>query len=134
MKVIVFDDNELVLEVITHFIRMKGHDVHGFPDPTACPLYATPDCTCPEERPCTDVLLTDNAMPVMTGLQFIGQQELKGCKGATKNKAVMAGSWTLEELDLAEQMGCRVFTKPVDLMVLNDWLEECRKRVDDNVA
>ena len=110
----------------------SGHDVSGFHDPIICPLYDDPACNCPREFPCADVLITDNAMPRMTGLEFIKRQALRGCKGVMKHKAVMSGSWTNEELRESEKLGCKVFWKPVNLPEFLHWLGECQDELDQS--
>jgi hypothetical protein len=69
-------------------------------------------------------------MPRMTGLEFVRLQALKGCRGIMRHKAVMSGSWTREQLVAAENMGCKVFSKPIDVHELIDWLAECQEEIN----
>jgi hypothetical protein len=68
-------------------------------------------------------------MPKMTGLEFVRQQSVRGCKGIMKHKAVMSGSWSAEELRLAKSLGCKIFYKPMDIQELMDWLKECEQTI-----
>ncbi len=80
------DDIRHLLEVV--FQQTGGFEVHAAAEPAACPLYFSDACDCPQENTCGDVLLTDNYLPRMTGLEFIQRQVAKGCKGSIQNKAV----------------------------------------------
>ncbi len=130
LRVVVFDDDVHLLEAMTLFLRSRGYEVVGFSDPSLCPLYLDSECGCPNDRACGDVLITDNVMPRMTGLQFIGQQALRGCKGVMRNKAVMSGSWAADDQALAQELGCKVFSKPIAVQELVGWLKECEGRID----
>ena len=77
---------------------------------------------CPMETPCYNVLLTDNQMPGMTGLEFLEQQRRCGCKIPDHRKAIISGTWTKENLDKAAQLGCQVFHKPYQYDQISHWL------------
>jgi CheY-like chemotaxis protein len=101
LKIIVFEDSEPVLSAITCLLKSRGHEVHGFSDPSISPLYDDSACDCPREQPCADVLITDNVMPRITGLEFISRQALKGCKGGHE-----AQSCYVRFLDKGRVAGC----------------------------
>jgi hypothetical protein len=61
----------------------------------------------------------------MTGLEFIRQQSLRGCKGVNNNKAIMSGAWSPEDLLLAKSLGCKIFTKPIHFKEFDSWLGKC---------
>ena len=128
LRVFVFEDNDVLLGIIIKILQRRGHEVLGYSDPTRCPLYSNPTCPCPREEACGDILITDNDMPGMTGLEFIRRQSLRGCKGIMGNKAVMSGGWSSENLELAKSLGCKIFRKPMSIKDLTEWLEECESR------
>jgi CheY-like chemotaxis protein len=129
IKVIVFDDDPHILKLLTLIVNKRGYEAMNYREPTLCPLYGNSTCNCPRETPCADIIITDNHMPNMTGLEFIRQQQLRECKGLVKYKAVMSGSWAPEELELANSLGCKIFTKPVCINDLYNWMEECEKMI-----
>jgi CheY-like chemotaxis protein len=82
------------------------------------------ECICPQGHACGDMLITDNRMPGMTGLEFVEHQSRRGCKGIVGNKLVVSGSWTPAEIATAEQLGCKVLHKPYNISQLVSWVEE----------
>jgi Response regulator containing CheY-like receiver, AAA-type ATPase, and DNA-binding domains len=124
LKVIIFDDDEAIRAALSRLVESLGHEVLSFSDPTICPLYSDAMCTCTKGTPCADLLITDNNMPKMTGLEFIRQQVLRGCKGVASNKAIMSGAWSEQDLLVAKSLGCKIFIKPFDVDELLDWIEE----------
>ncbi len=124
LRIIIFEDDESIRELLTKALGKQGHEVLAFPDPLACPLYVRDDCLCSQDRPCGDLLVTDNRMPRMTGLEFIRRQCERGCKGVAANKAIVSGSWTEAQLREARRLGCKVFEKPLKLTELDAWIAE----------
>ena len=67
-------------------------------------------------------------MPTMTGLRFIRNQRQKNCK--YKYVAMISASWTEEDLELAQQLGCKTFTKPLFFDDLEEWLDSVEYSID----
>ena len=124
LRIIVFEDDEPIRILLQAAIARLGHEVLAFSDPLACPLYTQDACTCTQEHPCGDLLITDNQMPRMTGLEFIRRQAERGCKGVAANKAVLSGNWSEVQRREAAELGCRIVRKPFDLGELSDWIKE----------
>ena len=129
LKVVVFEDQSYILDTISIMLKSRGFEVLGYLEPTLCPLYSDRRCFCPSEKPCADILITDNDMPNMTGLEFIRQQLIRGCKGVIRNKAIMSEKWEANELELAASFGCKIFHKPIRTKELFEWIKECEKRL-----
>lgn len=123
-RTILLEDDDNARELLATLLRKRGHEVYSFSAPSACPLYADPECLCPQDHACGDFLITDNRMPGITGLEFIQRQTAGKCRGAIRNKAIMSGNWTAQEWELATGLGCRLFNKPLDLQELWDWIGE----------
>ncbi len=124
LRTVIFDNDVDALDALNYSISSHGHEVLCYDEPYMCPLYTDVISECPQDNACGDILLIDNKMSRMTGLEFIQQQCLRGCKGTVKNKAVMSADWSTEEIRTAEQLGCRIFSKPIDTKELFMWLEE----------
>ncbi|AMV72815.1 hypothetical protein JCM30471_13300 [Desulfuromonas carbonis] len=124
LRIIIFEDDPLARELLLRSIEQLGHEVLAFPDPLACPLYSRDDCSCSQQYPCGDLLISDNRMPRMTGLEFIRRQAEQGCKGAAVNKALISGAWTDAQRLEAQRLGCRIFDKPLALDELLTWIGE----------
>lgn len=129
MKIVVFEDDEMTLNTLRMCLVSRGYDVVAYSEPLMCPIYTDPSTLCDHDHACGDILITDNYMPRMTGLEFIEQQHLRGCTGILKHKAVLSGNLTHTDLEKALEMGCKVFAKPIVLKELFDWLQECKKNL-----
>ena len=129
LRVVVFDDNKQVRDSISLVVTMCGHDVLAYDNPSLCPLYLESACTCPREEACADIIITDNNMPQMTGLEFIRRQFERGCKGIIRNKAIMSGDWSTDELAVAASLGLKIFSKPVEVTELIAWLLEREQQI-----
>jgi len=110
-------------------LESRGYEVISAPDPTLCPIYATLEERCPHDEACGDFLLTDNRMPNMTGLEFVEAQNRRGCKGIVEHKAIISGTWSTQEREKAEKLGCKIFTKPYRVEEICSWLDKRRKKI-----
>lgn len=127
-RIIVIDDNDGIRQALTLLLEKYGYEVIPGAEPTICPVYSVKG-SCPHEDVCGDFLLTDNQMPIMTGLEFIETQSQKGCKGVMTCKAVMSGTWSSEDLLKAEKLGCKIFFKPLRIEEIIQWLEDRKKLI-----
>jgi len=123
-RIIILEDEEGSRKLLSLLLMRRGYEVVSASEPNLCPLYADLDTFCSHEFPCGDILLTDNRMPRMTGLQFIARQQERGCKGVVHNKAVISGTWRAQELETATRLGCKVFSKPYQIDEIFHWLDE----------
>jgi two-component system response regulator AtoC len=130
LRVLVFEDNELIRSVLWRILEKRGYEVFTFPDPDSCPLYLAPTCPCPGDEACADIIITDIRMPKTSGLEFIENQLKKGCK--VKNIGLMSSTWVDYEVECAQRLGCLAFPKPFNLNELNEWFDDCEKNVDTN--
>ena len=122
-RIIVLDDDASCRDFLCQVLTARGYEVLSAAEPSLCPLYRDLDAQFNHEHACGDLLLSDNRMPGMTGLEFVSRQQKRGCKGVIHNKAILSGSWQEVELKTAEQLGCQIFTKPYKLDELLGWLE-----------
>lgn len=128
-RVIVLEDDDAIRKLFTLMLEDWGFEVVSASDATLCPLFAALNECCPHEDACGDFLLADNRMPNMTGLELIERQSQRGCKGTVKNKAVFSAAWNQEELDKAEALGCKIFSKPYSFTDVYEWLNERKKNI-----
>jgi CheY-like chemotaxis protein len=130
IRTLVMEQDPTLRELISMVVKAQGYEVVSYSDPGACLVYGGGDCRCPSGTACSDIIITDNKMPRMTGLHFIQRQMLRGCQSPLANKAVMSANWHSEELDQAAALGCKIFTKPFPMQELANWLKECQTRID----
>ncbi|BCR04504.1 hypothetical protein DESUT3_15730 [Desulfuromonas versatilis] len=128
-RAIVLEDDEGCRELLTVILRQRGYEVLSFADPTVCPIFSEPMNACPHEDACGDILVSDNHMPRLSGIEFVEAQTLRGCKGIIQNKAIISANWSQEEREKAERLGCRIFSKPFDIDEICNWLEEREKQI-----
>jgi FixJ family two-component response regulator len=129
-RAIIFDDEDLVLNMLTDVFQMRGYEVIGFREASdVCPLQGGDAAGC-GVLPCADVLLTDHHMPGMSGLELLRRQQDKGCVMDSRNKAVISGNLDGEKLQQITDMGCAFFQKPFSLQALLAWIDQCEARMD----
>jgi CheY-like chemotaxis protein len=128
LRAIILEDDEVLKEVLSEILRLRGYEIYAFDTPAICPLQLAPECECHENERCADILLSDINMPLITGLEFIRNQKDKGCK--SPYTALISGEWSAERLSEAESLGCKTFPKPYSLKEINDWLDDIEKNID----
>ncbi len=129
-RAIVFDDDQVLLSLFTEFFSLIGYEVFAYAAPLLCPVAGENASACTRAYPCADVLIVDNQLLGMNGLDLLCAQSRHGCKLTNRNKALMAGFIDEEAQKIVDQMGYAFFKKPLDLKVLSDWVRECEKRTD----
>jgi two-component SAPR family response regulator len=133
IRAFVFEDDENILFLISSILTERGYEVLSFPEPLFCPVYLNSDCRCPMEYMCGDIFITDINMPNVTGLEFIENLILNGCKIISQNKAlIISDAWTSAELKHAKILDCHIIYKPFKNDEIIEWLDKCEKRIDPN--
>lgn len=122
-KALVFDDNHICRAVLSDILADKNIEVTAFSDPTVF-LAQHAKNYCQYDKPCVDVILTDNQMPGMTGLEFLEKLQQMNCKIPQDRKAVISGNWTSDQIQRAEHLNCVMFYKPVPIEIIHSWLED----------
>ncbi len=129
-RVVIFDDEPLVLNLLENLFMELGYEVFSFSAPKLCPIYEEDVSSCMQESPCADIVISDIDMPRMNGLELIENQKLRGCKLEARNKAVISGFLKDEYKDKIKELGCHYFHKPFELSEILAWVNECEKRIN----
>jgi len=130
-RVIIFDDEVFILNMLRDFFLMRGYEVLSYSDPTSiCPISGNGGDLCSSHHRCSDVMITDFAMPGVNGVELLECQSRKGCKLNIKNKAVISGYIDDHHRMKVQQLGCAFFQKPFNLHSLMEWLTGCEQRID----
>ena len=130
IRVIIIDDDEVILLMFKRWLSKKFYEVLTFHDPTDCTLFKKKTILCKKENPCADIIFADIKMPHLSGIELLQYQSQSGCKLDIKNKAIISGYIDDESRNAIEKLGCSFFEKPLELSLISDWLNECEKRID----
>ncbi|MBW6509174.1 MAG: response regulator [Desulfuromonadales bacterium] len=120
---LLFEDNPLCRDLMTEILRERDYKVTAFADPTSYVASHNGYCDCSDDA-CADALITDNQMPGMSGLEFIQWIKDRGCKLPNNRRAVISGSWSNEEYEQAQHLGCKIFHKPASMKEIHQWLDD----------
>ncbi len=82
------------------------------------------------DHPCADVIITDQRMPVMTGIELLQVQAQNGCRLTPMNKAVITAYLDESEETALKELGGFYLEKPFRMTDLTQWLDQCEKRLD----
>ena len=103
----------------------------SFSQPVICPVYQdNENGGCMNEHPCSDVIITDQRMPFMSGIQLLQDQAKNGCRLTPMNKALITAYLDESEQKALQELGAFYLAKPFRMMDLSPWLDECEKRLD----
>jgi CheY-like chemotaxis protein len=125
-KVLVFEDDKILLELLTIVLTDQQFQVTAFSDPLSFITQQEKSWCHRESEPCFDALITDNMMPGMTGIEFFERLKGFGCKLADQRKVIISGNWSAEDLNRAKKIDCKVLHKPFLMDELTQWLVDCR--------
>jgi|SRR5208282_1306668 len=120
-RAVIFDDEDLIRFCLWQFFDRRGYEVFTFPEPHLCPLHAVQECPCPGDTSCADLIISDVSMVGTNGLDYIEKLLNKGCK--QRHFALMSGAFSDADVVRAAQMGCALFSKPLEMDVLKTWVE-----------
>jgi FixJ family two-component response regulator len=75
-------------------------------------------------------MITDYAMPRLTGIELLVNQNNKGCSIDIRNKAVVSGDLPDRHREKMNGLAGTFFQKPFSFPELYEWTNECIARVD----
>ncbi len=131
LRVLLFDDDDAVREMVAVMLRSRGYAVQEFADPSRCPVIADEGgCACPDGFACGDLVITDVRMPGINGIELLRRMLTRHCRIDPRNMMAMSGMWTDADAQRVREMGCRVMYKPFRMSALHEWLDECDARID----
>jgi CheY-like chemotaxis protein len=129
LRIVVFDADSEIRKLLSEQLSAKGHDVQTFPDPTACPVFNIGNCFCPSETPCADLLIMEQDLPKMKGLDFLATQVKRGCKAPAENKLLISDTLTPLQRKALNVLGVESLMKPFVLSDILSWVSRCEARI-----
>jgi CheY-like chemotaxis protein len=121
-RIIIIDDEPCIRDSIVIYLEHLGFEVVAAEDPTVCEALAH-DHPCVQEHACGDIILVDQHMPNMTGIEFIERRIKRGCKGVLRQTALMSGNLSGRDIEKLDSLGCHYFEKPVALTTIKAWID-----------
>lgn len=115
-RILMVDDEEILIEMFTEILRRHGYDATGFTDPEAAlaEFKANPDKY--------DLVISDYKMPTLRGTELVS--ELRKING-TIPIIMMTGFTQWVERDIAEAWGIKhILKKPVTLEALTSAISD----------
>ena len=125
LHVLIIDDEESIRSSLSIHLGQLGYTVETAEHPLDCICVLTG--TCQDDAPYADVIISDQYMPHMTGLEFMANRSERGCKGAKQHLAIMSANISDDERQRAVELGCRIFIKPFKLEEIEQWLDEIQQ-------
>ncbi|MBE0576039.1 MAG: response regulator [Desulfuromonadales bacterium] len=132
LRIILLEDEKAISELLRKIIQGFGHEVLAFSVPTACPFCKNHESECLQEYPCADVVLSDNMMPNLKGIDYLKLLRTRNCKIIDENQALMSAAISAEHQEDIRALGCQFFQKPFMINTLQSWLNECAARVSED--
>ncbi len=117
-RVFIFEDDQDNRELFSEICITTGFEASAFSDPSEMENISN------FRLNQADIVLTDIAMPVMSGIEFAERIIQAGFNRL--DIAVISGFWNETNLSRACRLGVRTFAKPVPIDLLTDWLKRRR--------
>lgn len=108
-RALVLEDEAALRRIFTRVLTSLGFEVVAYESPAEVPSW--------EE---VDIILSDNRMPVMSGLEYV--RTLKSAGRRMDTIALLSADWNSDELVEANSLGCALFHKPLSITILSDWV------------
>lgn len=122
LRILIIEDEESIRDSLQWFLEDLGHEVTTTSVPHQCDVYKGQKCA--RQKSCTDVLIIDQHLPGMLGLDFAEQLTERGCKGIISNMLLISGDATSVDMQRAKALGVSVVQKPMTFDFLEDWLRQ----------
>jgi len=133
LKILVFDDDENIRNLLKTALESKGHEVTALADPTEFKYFDQLNCPCPVGEPCADVLIADIVMPKIEGIDFCKKLKASGCWPLAKgNVAIISGYLTIHYMNELNELGIHYMRKPFEMKEMFEWIEECQTRIEES--
>ena len=130
LRILVLDDDVEIRKLLKTALVNKGHEVTTLADPTEFPFFNKETCPCTPGDPCADILISDNVMPNIEGIDLFKKLKNCGCQPLVKgNVAIISGYLTIHYMNELNDLGIHYFRKPFKLKEIYEWVDLCQTRI-----
>lgn len=119
-RILIVDDEACIRESLQIYLSEQGHDVQTAESPQYC--SGGDGRGCRQASACADVLLIDQWMPGMTGIDYLEQRREWHCRSVGQHIALMSASLSDDVRSRATRLGSKLFQKPLRFDELEQWL------------
>ena len=131
-RALIFGDDANVRRLLWTLFDRRGYEVFSYLHPGVCPLNAVEQCPCAAGAICSDVIVSDIQMQRVNGIDLVQYLIEKKCK--RPHFAVISQCWTEPDRKRAQQIGCKPFEKPLAILGLIEWLDQCEVTISSDRA
>ena len=117
---LIVEDDDNYRELLTEFLSDYDFTVSAFSSPLDC---IKDNCQCPKGQPCYDIIITDNQMPGMDGIEFLDLLYHGSCDIPHKHTVLLSGYLTADIAARAKQLGSVSFSKQNAVHDLTQFIE-----------
>ncbi len=129
-KVILYDDQKIILKVLEDLFIKRGYEVVTFDKAVVCPIDDKMTACCEKNQACADIIISDFTMPGMNGFDLFKAQAHQGCRIPIHNKALMSGYLDDNQHHMVQEAGLTFFAKPFSFELIDEWLVEREPHMD----
>ena len=122
LRILIVDDEECIRDSMRIYFTEKGYDVVTLAHPNKC--GGTENSLCHGREECADILIIDQWMPEMTGIEYLSRRHDWGCRSMGQHKALISANLSEQLCLQAMQLGCVVFEKPVRFEQIEAWMNK----------
>ncbi|MBW2452680.1 MAG: hypothetical protein JRE16_04965 [Deltaproteobacteria bacterium] len=131
MRIHIVEEDPSLLNLLSLYLKQKGHDVYGHLIQHQCPSRSGSAQSCIENSACAEAVILNVRYPNKPSIDGLVAQTQKGCKIVKKNMAIMSPIMTEEQAMTLEKNGYSVLTKPFRLSAIDKWLNSCALRLQN---
>jgi len=118
----VFDADPVSRQLLWRLFDLRRYEIFVYPDTAFCPLTGPSVCPCPPDTICADVIVAGVRLQVGNGMNFLEDLFRRNCRRPAT--ALVSDTWTEADCVRAENLGSRMFKRPLSYLELIAWLTE----------
>ena len=130
LRIFIIDDEECIRDSIAIYLTDLGHEVRVYDKPSLCPAFQGHNCKL--AGPCADLILVDQNMPGMSGLELLKRLINYGCHVLPPNRIIITGNAEPGLEAEVRKLGCQIHQKPLRLNTISDIINKAALLISDD--